>query len=90
MLPYRLEWSQRSTLRDVLRRHPLVLVKAPGLRGPELVEVADLGRFQFDPHQDIALDSQDCWRWSSAKPSLHTFPRELFASRREDGRAETL
>ena len=52
------------------------------------VRFDDFGKFQFDPYQDIALDSQDCWRWSSAKPELHAFARELFARRNEDGRDE--
>jgi hypothetical protein len=40
MAPHWLEWSQRRALREVLRRPPVVHLKAPRLRGPELVELA--------------------------------------------------
>ena len=43
--------------------------------------------FDFDPHLDIALDSNSVWRWNSNKPELHEFIRRYFDSRREDGRA---
>jgi hypothetical protein len=49
------------------------------------VRFEDFARFDFDPELDIALDSQGCWRWASAKPDLHAFARDLFARRREDG-----
>lgn len=51
------------------------------------VRFEDFARFDFDPERDIALDAEGCWRWSSAKPELHAFARDLFARRREDGRA---
>lgn len=41
----------------------------------------------FDPFTDIALDSNDCWRWSSDKPELHTQLSRYFESRLEDGHA---
>lgn len=44
-----------------------------------------LRRFGFDPFNDIALDAHGCWRWNSAKPELHAYVRDYFASRREDG-----
>lgn len=53
------------------------------------VRFDDFGRFEFDPHRDISLDTQACWRWASAKPELHAFARDLFARRREDGRGAT-
>jgi hypothetical protein len=42
------------------------------------------GRFEFDPERDVAIDAQGCWRWSSPKPELHAFARDLFVRRRED------
>ena len=39
----------------------------------------------FDPFTDIALDRNDCWRWCSDKPGLHTILRSYFESRLEDG-----
>ena len=44
-----------------------------------------LEAFDFDPFTDIALDSNDCWRWSSDKRQLHDFVRNYFRSRNEDG-----
>jgi len=44
-----------------------------------------LGRFQFDPYEDIAIDENGSWRWASDKPQMHHYVREYFASRREDG-----
>ena len=44
-----------------------------------------LGRFQFDPYEDIAIDENGCWRWDSDKLQLHQWVKEYFASRREDG-----
>jgi hypothetical protein len=35
----------------------------------------------FDPANDIAFDSQDCWRWNSAKPDLHLRTRQYFDRR---------
>ena len=42
--------------------------------------------FDFNPAQDIALESSGCWRWNSDKPQMHQFMRDYFASRHEDGR----
>ena len=44
-----------------------------------------LGRFQFDPVQDIAIDQNRAWRWNSDKREMHEYVRDYFASRREDG-----
>src|SRR5829696_3912934 len=44
-----------------------------------------LGRFRFDPYEDIAIDGNGPWRWDSDKPQLHQWVKEYFASRREDG-----
>lgn len=41
--------------------------------------------FGFDPFRDIRIDGNGCWRWNSAKPELHRFVKDYFASRREDG-----
>ena len=38
---------------------------------------------EFDPHQDISLDGNGCWQWSSDKPELHRRVREYFWSRKE-------
>ncbi len=46
----------------------------------------NLERFEFDPNQDIALDSNRVWRWNSDKPEMHEFMISYFGSRREDGR----
>jgi hypothetical protein len=40
---------------------------------------------RFDPFTDIALDRNDCWRWSSDAADLHTTLRRYFESRLEDG-----
>ncbi len=45
----------------------------------------ELGRFRFDPYEDIAIDENGCWRWDSDKPQMHEYFKEYFASRREDG-----
>jgi hypothetical protein len=42
-------------------------------------------QFDFDPFDDIAIDSSDCWRWNSQKEELHEFVRCYFESRNEDG-----
>ena len=44
-----------------------------------------LSRFHFDPFEDIAIDQNGCWRWSSDKPEMHAYVRDYFASRKEDG-----
>jgi hypothetical protein len=44
----------------------------------------ELGRFQFDPFEDIALDDNGCWRWNSNKPELHKYVYQHFASRKDD------
>lgn len=46
-----------------------------------------LSRFAFDPTTDIALDAQGCWQWTAAKPALHQYVRDYFASRHDDGSA---
>ena len=42
-------------------------------------------RFHFDPIQDIAIDSNGCWHWSTDKPEMHEYVRKYLASRKEDG-----
>jgi hypothetical protein len=44
-----------------------------------------LGRYDFNPSTDLALNDQGVWRWSSDKPELHAYVRDYFASRKEDG-----
>ncbi len=38
----------------------------------------------FDPHADIAIDTDGAWIWSSPKPALHACLRDYFARRQED------
>jgi len=42
-------------------------------------------QFNFDPYTDIALDPNGCWRWNSDKTEMHTFVKNYFESRKEDG-----
>lgn len=42
--------------------------------------------FAFDPHQDLAIDSNGCWRWNTEKPELHRHVANYFRLRQEDGR----
>jgi len=44
-----------------------------------------LGRFRFDPYEDIAIAENGSWRWASDKPQMHQYVKEYFASRKEDG-----
>ena len=39
----------------------------------------------FDPATDLRIDSNGCWAWASDKPALHTWARDYFATRQEDG-----
>jgi hypothetical protein len=48
-------------------------------------EERHIGLEDFDPFEDIALDHNDCWRWSSDKTELHAFVTRYFSSRKEDG-----
>ena len=57
--------------------------EVPGRRYGERHE--GLRGFQFDPYEDIAIDENGPWRWDSAKPQMHEWVKEYFASRREDG-----
>jgi len=41
--------------------------------------------FEFDPYTDIAVADNGIWRWASDKQALHTFVRNYFAAREEDG-----
>ncbi len=41
--------------------------------------------FQFDPVTDIALTVQGCWRWATDKPPMHSYVRNYFLSRKDDG-----
>jgi hypothetical protein len=42
-------------------------------------------RFDFDPFVDIVVDCNGCWRWNSDKVEMHTFVKQYFESRQEDG-----
>jgi len=44
-----------------------------------------LGRYNFDPFADVALDAGGPWRWNSDKPAMHNYVRDYFAQRDEDG-----
>ena len=44
-----------------------------------------LATFDFDPTTDLALSETGAWRWNSDKPAMHTYVRQYFDSRREDG-----
>lgn len=41
--------------------------------------------FEFDPRKDIELYSNQVWRWASRKAAMHTYVREYFQQRMEDG-----
>jgi hypothetical protein len=41
--------------------------------------------FDFDPREDIAIDGNGAWRWSSNKLDLHRYVERYFATRNEDG-----
>jgi hypothetical protein len=45
----------------------------------------DLAAFEYNPATDIALGEDDCWRWSSAKRSMHEYVAQYFIARNEDG-----
>ena len=45
----------------------------------------DMVRFDFDPTRDIAISKSGPWRWASDKPELHSYLRDYFVSRQEDG-----
>lgn len=44
-----------------------------------------LRKHVFDPARDLAFTDTGCWRWNTDKPSLHTWVRQYFRVRREDG-----
>jgi len=46
-----------------------------------------LGRFEFDPAEDVRVGASGCWEWASDKPQLHAWAVEYFRQRREDGDA---
>jgi len=41
--------------------------------------------FQFDPHRDIARDSNHVWAWATEKKAMHEYISRYFFSRMEDG-----
>jgi hypothetical protein len=45
----------------------------------------DLRPFNFNPASDLALTETGVWRWNSDKPALHSYVRDYFAGRNEDG-----
>ncbi|MBP6608493.1 MAG: hypothetical protein KA258_02825 [Deltaproteobacteria bacterium] len=46
------------------------------------LELVALG---FDPARDLRLAPSGAWDWNSDKPELHTWAREYFGRRKEDG-----
>lgn len=44
-----------------------------------------LEQHEFNPYTDIAIDESGCWRWNSHKPELHSYLRDYFSLRMEDG-----
>ena len=44
-----------------------------------------LGRFHYNPLEDIAIDGNGCWRWNTNKPEMHEYVQKYLASRKEDG-----
>jgi len=46
------------------------------------VELIALG---FDPRSDLRVASSGAWEWHSDKPALHSWARQYFGRRREDG-----
>ena len=44
-----------------------------------------LAQFEFNPYEDIDVDSRGLWRWTSDKPGMHKYVANYFYSRREDG-----
>jgi hypothetical protein len=44
-----------------------------------------LAQMDFDPYADIALDVNGCWQWVTDKQAMHTYIREYFFLRKEDG-----
>lgn len=49
---------------------------------------AGLAAHAFDPQADIAFGRDGAWRWASNKPALHSYVRQYFGSRNEDGAAQ--
>lgn len=43
-----------------------------------------LSEYDFDPSEDITLDDNGLWKWSSDKPEMHEKVAGYFAERRED------
>lgn len=41
--------------------------------------------FEFSPQSDLRLNDDLAWRWKSPKTEMHSYVRNYFASRREDG-----
>lgn len=44
-----------------------------------------LAEHDFDPQSDISLGTDGAWRWASDKPELHSYLRNYFHQRNEDG-----
>jgi alpha-ketoglutarate-dependent taurine dioxygenase len=52
----RLDWSRRDAVREALRRHPLVHLRAPTLRASDLIELAKgLGDVEMEPRENLRL-----------------------------------
>lgn len=45
----------------------------------------DFARFEFDPSRDMTVDRNGCWCWNSENRAMHTYVRDYFVSRNEDG-----
>ena len=44
-----------------------------------------LKKYNFDPHSDIKIDANGCWRWTTDKRDLHRWIKKYFWVRNEDG-----
>lgn len=45
----------------------------------------DFAKYAFDPHIDLARNSDGSWRWATDKPKMQEYVRRYFNARREDG-----
>jgi hypothetical protein len=46
----------------------------------------ELQRLDFNPTTNLRLGSSGCWEWASDKPALRRWAKQLFVTRREDGK----
>jgi hypothetical protein len=45
----------------------------------------ELAALDFDPYQDIQINTAGCWDWATNKPPLHRWAARYYAGRKEDG-----